>query len=138
MELTASGKALIVTLLFRLFFGGYLIGMDQYRFNDVESALTVSVIYILLGVFAALFLMGNRRGIIALMGLEGAVIVLNSAFIVASLSGLTDAGPHNPLENWLATLLRYIFSLLTLIFSIRVYRDQHTSLCATRQISGIA
>jgi hypothetical protein len=59
--LTGSGKALVVTLLFRLLFGGYLVGMDQYRFNDIESALTVLLIYVLLGIFAALFLLGKSH-----------------------------------------------------------------------------
>ena len=62
VELTKSGKALVVTLLFRLLFGGYLIGMDQYRFNDVESALTVLLIYGLIGLFATLFILGSRYG----------------------------------------------------------------------------
>jgi hypothetical protein len=64
VELTGSGKALVVTLLFRLLFGGYLIGMDQYRFNDVESALTVLLIYGLIGFFATLFILGTRYGLL--------------------------------------------------------------------------
>jgi len=35
-----------------------------------------------------------------------------------------DAGAHDPLANWWATLLRYPFFLLTLIFSIRIYRER--------------
>ena len=35
--LTSSGKALVVTQLFRLLFGGYLIGLDQYHYNDLET-----------------------------------------------------------------------------------------------------
>jgi len=122
MELTGSGTALVVTLLFRLLFGGYLVGMDQYRFNDIESALTVLLIYVLLGIFAALFLLGKRYGLIGVMGLEVIFIILNSIFIIVTLGQTTDAGLHDPLANWWATLLRYLFSLLTLIFSIRVYR----------------
>ena len=49
VELTWNGKALVVTLLFRLLFGGYVVGMDQYHFNDLESAWTVLVIYALIG-----------------------------------------------------------------------------------------
>lgn len=63
MELTRNGKFLITTLLFRLFFGGYLAGMDQYSFNDVESALTVLLIYGLVGAFTVLFLLGKRFGL---------------------------------------------------------------------------
>ena len=123
MGLTGSGKALVVTLLFRLLFGGYLVGMDQYRFNDIESALTVLLIYVLLGIFAALFLLGKRYGLIGVIGLEVIFIILNSIFIIVTLGQIADAGLHDPLANWWATLLRYLFSLLTLIFSIRVYRE---------------
>jgi hypothetical protein len=123
MELTGNGKALVVTLLFRLLFGGYLVGMDQYRFNDVESALTVLLIYLLLGIFATLFLSGRRYGLVGIIGLEVVFIILNSVFIIATLGQTADAGMHDPVANWWATLLRYMFSILTLILSIRVYRE---------------
>ena len=128
MELTANGKALVVTLLFRLLFGGYVIGMDQYRFNDAESALTVLVIYVLLAIFATVFLLGNRVGLIGLIGLEGIFVVLNSVFLVLALGQIADAGLHDPLDNWWATLLRYLFSILTLVLSIRAYREAKGSL----------
>jgi len=121
--LTGSGKALVVTMLFRLLFGGYLVGMDQYRFNDIESALAVLLIYVLLGIFAALFLLGKRYGLIGVMGLEVIFIILQSIFIIVTLGQIADVGLHDPLANWWATLLMYLFSLLTLIFSIRVYRE---------------
>lgn len=121
--LTGSGKALVVTLLFRLLFGGYLIGMDQYSFNDIESAFTVLLIYALLGIFAALFLFGKRYGLIGIMGLSVILIVFHSIFIILTVAQITDAGVHDPLDNWWVTLLRYLFFLATLIFSVRVYRE---------------
>ena len=123
MELTWNGKALVVTLLFRLLFGGYLIGMDQYHFNDVESALTVLLIYGLIVIFAALFLLGKRYGLIGIIGLDAIFIMLQSIFIIVTLAQIADAGLHDPLSNWWATLLMYLFSLLTLTFAIRVYRE---------------
>jgi putative exporter of polyketide antibiotics len=123
MELTWNGKALVVTLFFRLLFGGYLIGMDQYSFNDVESALTVLLIYGLIAIFAALFLLGIRRGLIGIIGLDIVFIILQSLFIVVTLGQIADAGLHDPLSNWWATSLMYLFSLLTLIFAIRAYRE---------------
>jgi hypothetical protein len=33
--LTSSGIALVVIQLFRLLFGGYLIGPDQFHYNDM-------------------------------------------------------------------------------------------------------
>ena len=123
VELTRSGKALVVTLLFRLLFGGYLIGMDQYRFNDVESALTVLLIYGLIGIFATLFLLGKRYGLIGIIGLDVIFIILQSVFTIVTLSQIVDPGLHDALVNWWATLLMYLFSLLTIIFSIRAYRE---------------
>jgi hypothetical protein len=123
MELTWNGKALVVTLFLRLLFGGYLIGMDQYLFHDVESALTVLLIYGLIALLAALFLLGKRYGLIGIIGLDVVFIILQSLFIVATLGQMADAGLHDPLANWWATLLMYLFSLLTLIFAIRAYRE---------------
>ena len=130
MEFTWNGKALVVTLLFRLLFGGYVIGMDQYNFNDLESAWTVLVIYALIAFFASLFLFGNKIGLMGVIGVEGVFIVLNSVFLVLTLAQITDAGMHDPLDNWWATLLRYLFSILTLVFSVRTYREtkQETSI----------
>jgi putative exporter of polyketide antibiotics len=123
MELTWNGRALVVTLFFRLLFGGYLIGMDQYSFNDVESALTVLLIYGLIAIFAALFLLGIRRGLIGIIGLDVIFIILQSLFIVVTLGQITEAGLHDPVNNWWATLLMYLFSVLTLTFAIRAYRE---------------
>jgi len=127
VELTRSGKALIVTLLFRLIFGGYLIGMDQYRYNDVESALTVLLIYGLIGLIATRFICGKRDGLLGLIGLDAIFIVLQSVFTMLTLSQIVDPGLHDPLVNWWGTLLMFLFSLLTIIFSIRAYRETNPS-----------
>lgn len=125
--LSASGKALVVTLLFRLLFGGYLIGKDQFYYSDIESALTVLLINVLLGISAALFLYGKRYGLIGIMGLSAFIIIAQSIFIIVSLGQPADVRVHEPLANWWAILLYYLFSFLTLIFSIRVYREpSHT------------
>jgi hypothetical protein len=122
-RLTASGKALIVTLLFRLLFGGYLVGKDQFYYIDIESALTVLLINVLLGISAALFLLGKRYGLIGVMGLSAFIIISQSLFIIVSLGQTPDQRVHEPLANWWAILLYYLFSFLTLLFSIRVYRE---------------
>jgi hypothetical protein len=127
VELTRSGKALVLTLFFRLLFGGYLIGMDQYRFNDVESALTVLLIYGLVGVFASLFLTGKRYGLLGLIVLDVIFIVFQSVFVVLALSRVIDPGLHDPLVNWWGTLLMFLFSLLTITFSLKAYRETSLS-----------
>jgi hypothetical protein len=125
MAITKNGEALLITLLFRLLFGGYVVGMDQYSFNDFGSASTVLLIYVLIGVFASLYLSGKRFGIKCLIGLEIAFLALNSLFTVISLGQLTDAGLHNPLNNWWQTFLRFFFSIVTLVFSVKVYRESN-------------
>jgi len=123
MHLTWNGKALLATLLFRLLFGGYVVAMDQYSFNDPESAITVVAIYTLIATFASLFLFGQRIGLMGIIGLEGVFLVLNSIFLVLSLTQITDAGMHSPVDNWWATILRYSFSVLTLVWSIRTFKE---------------
>lgn len=123
MGFTGNGKALVITLLFRLLFGGYVVAMDQYHFNDLESALTVVLIYVLLAIFATLFILGKRIGLIGMISLEGIFIILNSVFLILALGQIADSGLHDPLDNWWAILLRYLFSILTLVFSIKVYRE---------------
>jgi hypothetical protein len=127
VELAWSGKALVVTLLFRLLFGGYLIGMDQYRFNDVESALTVLLIYGLIGIFATMFILGTRYGLLGLIGLDTIFIILQSVFTILTLCKLVDPGLHNPLVNWWVTLLMCLFSVMTIIFSLKADRETNLS-----------
>src|SRR5512133_3045366 len=95
VKFTWSGKGLVVTLLFRLLFGGYLIGMDQYRFNDVESALTVLLIYGLIGLIATRFICGKRDGLLGLIGLDAIFIVLQSVFTMLTLSQIVNPGLHD-------------------------------------------
>jgi len=123
MELTWNVKALLVTLMFRLLFGGYVVAMDQYQFNDLDSAMTVVVIYSLIAVFASLFLFGKKVGLVGIIGLEAIFLVLNSVFLVFTLGQIANPGMHDPLTNWWATLLRYFFSILTLILSVRAYQE---------------
>ena len=123
MQLTWNGKALLATLFFRLLFGGYVVAMDQYSFSDFESAITVLAIYGLIATFATLFLFGERIGLMGIIGLEGVFLVLNSVFLVLSLAQITDAGMHSPVDNLWATIIRYVFSVLTLIWSIKAYKE---------------
>ena len=123
MGLTSSGKTLVLIQLFRLLFGGYLVGTDQYRYNDNESALTVFGIYLLLGIFTSLFLFGRRSGLIGIAWLSVILIIFHTVFTVLAAGGTIEAGLHDPLDNWWATLLRYIFFLLTIIYVVRVRRE---------------
>jgi hypothetical protein len=123
MGITGNGKALVLTMLFNLLFGGYLAGKDQYGYNDAGSALIVLLIYIVLGIFTAMFLFGKRLGLTGILGLSAILIIFHTIFIIISL-GPVDAGVHSPLANWWSTLLRYPFFMLTLIFSIRIYKEK--------------
>jgi ABC-type polysaccharide/polyol phosphate export permease len=123
LGLTSSGKTLVVIQLFRLLFGGYLVGTDQYRYGDTESALTVLGIYLLLGMFTTLFLFGRRSGLIGITWLSVIIIIFHTVFTVLAAGGTIEAGLHDPLDNWWATLLRYIFFLSTIIYVVRVRRE---------------
>jgi hypothetical protein len=123
VKVTLSGKALIVTMLFQMLFGGNLIAKDFCAYNDTGSALTVLVIYLLLGVFTSMFLFGKRLGLPGILWLSTILIIFHTVFIIISF-GPVDAGLHDPMANWWSTLLRYPFFLLTLIFSIRICRER--------------
>jgi hypothetical protein len=127
MKLTSNSKALVITMLFQLLFGGYLAARDFYVYNDAASALIVLVIYVLLGVFTAVFLFGKRFGLAGILWLSTILITFHTVFVIMSF-GPVDAGLHDPMASWWSTLLRYPFFLLTLIFSIRVYRERRESL----------
>jgi hypothetical protein len=126
MELTRNGKVVVVTSLFRMIFGGYLIGNDLYRFNDANSAFEVLLIYGVISLFATLFIVGKRYGRYGLLGLIGMDILFIGSqivFTILSVSKLVDPGLHDPLTNWWSLLLMFSFSLLTLIFSLRAFRE---------------
>jgi len=123
---STSGKALIVTLIFRLLFGGYLVIQDYYVYNDAGSALTVLGIYVVLGIFTALFIFGKRAGLHGVIWLSTALIIFHTVFIVVSF-GQADAGLHSPTSNLWAAILRYPFYLLTLIFTLKVFRERSRS-----------
>lgn len=123
MRLTATGKWIVATQLFRLFFGGYLAGKDQYAYNDTGSAVTVLAIYFALGVFTVLYLFGKRFGLIGITGLTVILVILHTVFIVVALAGGADPAAHSPVENLWATILRYVFSLVTLVLAARAFRE---------------
>jgi UDP-N-acetylmuramyl pentapeptide phosphotransferase/UDP-N-acetylglucosamine-1-phosphate transferase len=124
--LTNSGIALVVTQLFRLLFGGYLIGLDQFHYNDLESALSVFLIYVIIGIFTTLFLLGKQKsGLVGLIALSIILIIMESIYIIVFLSQTTiDPSLHDPIANWWGTLLYYTFSVLTIMFAIKIYREK--------------
>ena len=123
--LTVSGIALVVTQLFRLLFGGYLIGFDLYHYDDLESALSVLLIYVVIGVLTALFLIGKKKaGLIGLIALSFILLILETLYVIVFFS--TPSPPpswHDPLANPWASLFNYLFPLLTLFLAIKVYRE---------------
>lgn len=126
MELTSNGKVVVVTSLFRMIYGGYLIGNDLYRFNEPKSALEVLLIYGVICLFATLFTVSKRYGRYGLLGLIGMDVLFIGAqiiFTILSVCKVVDPGLHDPLKNWWGLLLMFSFSLLTLIFSFRAFRE---------------
>ena len=123
--LTSNGIALVVTQLFRLIFGGYLIGFDQFHYNDLESAFSVLVIYVIIGILTALFLFGRKKaGLVGLITITAILVVMQTIYTVVFLSQTTiDPSLHDPIANWWATMLYYIFAILTFVFAIKVRKE---------------
>lgn len=128
MKITSSGKALVITLLFRMIFGGYLMGKDQFLFNDSGSALQVLIIYGLIGILATLFLLGKRYGLLVLIYFDAIFLVSQLVFTILALTGTIDPGPHGPVDNWWGAILMLLFSLLTIIFAVKAYKEISSSI----------
>ena len=124
IRLSRNGITLVVILMFCLLLGGYFIGMDLYHYNDPDSAMSVLVLYSLMGIFGALFLLGKRYGLVGLMGLSGFLMVAQVIYVIM-FTAQTATGPgwHDPSANWFVTGLDILFSLLILVFSFKVYKE---------------
>ena len=127
MNQTKNTKYLTIILCFRFLFGGYIAGMDQYLFNDIESARTVLLIYALMGALFSLYMLGKRIGIKALMYVEAIYLLLNIVYSALSIGQVFDPGFHDPLADIWLTLMQIIFSGLTLAYSIKVNREINPS-----------
>ena len=124
IRLSRNSIALVVTLMFCLLLGGFFIGKDLYDYHDPDSAMTVLVIYSLMGIFGTLFLLGKRYGLVGLIGLSGFLMVAQLIYVIVFIVQPTiGPGWHDPSANWFITLLDIIFSQLVLVFSIKVYRE---------------
>ncbi|MGY5859002.1 MAG: hypothetical protein RTU63_06510 [Candidatus Thorarchaeota archaeon] len=123
--LTSSGIALVVTQIFRMLFGGYLIAFDTFYYNDLESASSVFGIYLIIGILTTMFIVGKRKwGLIGLIVLSFFLIIMETIYIGVYISAaVPDPSWHDPfLTSW--TLVpHYLFPLLTLIFGYKAYRE---------------
>lgn len=124
-ELSTCAVALIILQLFRLLFGGYLIGLDQFHYNDFESAVSVLMIYGIIGILTALFLIGRLKiGLLGLIALSIILLIMQSVYITVYISQTTpDPSWHSPFAFWWATLSNFLFPLLTLGLAIKVYKE---------------
>jgi hypothetical protein len=125
-ELSTCAAVLVIIQLFRLLFGGYLIGLDQFHYNDLESAISVLMICAIVCILTALFLMGKRRiGLLGLIVLSIILLIMESVYIIVYVSQATpDPSWHSPFAIWWATVLNFLFPLLTLAFAFKVYKEE--------------
>lgn len=128
MNQTWNSKVLTTVLLFRFLFGGYIAGMDQYLFKDVDSAWTVVTIYVLTGIFFSLYLYGHISGLKALIGLEAIFFSMNVLYTALSVGNIIEPGLHDPFADVWLTLIQIAFSGVTLIYSIKLYRESSNPL----------
>jgi hypothetical protein len=124
--LTSSGIALVVTQRCRLLFGGYLIAFDQYYYNDLESAFTVFGIYVIIGVLTTLILVGRKKpGLYGLIALSVFLLLMETIYIGIYISAATpDPSWHDPFASWWSLVSNYLFPLLTLVFAVKVYKEE--------------
>lgn len=123
--LSIYGIALVVTQLFRLLFGGYLAGLDQFHYNDLESAWTVFFLYAVVAILTTLYLLGKRRtGLLGLIALSVILLIMESLYIIVYVSAPTpDPSWHDPFASWWSLVSNYAFPVLTLLFAIKVRRE---------------
>ena len=122
-HLSQNGKILVVIQLLRLIFGIYLVVTDIVRYNDPGSAMTVFVIYLVLAIFTWLFRNGNKTGLPGILTVSVLLIIFNTIFTIMALGDSVEAGLHSPTNNIIPTILRYVFFLATLLYSILVIRE---------------
>ena len=125
MSQTSNVKYLTIILFFRFLFGGYIAGMDQYLFNDIDSTWTVLTIHALMGVLFSLYLLGRRIGIKALKYVEAVYLFLNLAYSALSIGQVIDPGLHDPLADIWLTLIQVMFSAVTLYYAIKINRENN-------------
>jgi hypothetical protein len=125
MNQTSNAKYLTIILFFRFLFAGYIAGMDQYLFNDIDSARTVLLIHALMGVLFSLYLFGRRIGIKVLMYVEAIYLLLNLVYSALSIGQVIDPGLHDPLADIWLTLMQVMFSVLTLYYSMKVNKENN-------------
>ena len=123
MSQTSNTKYLTIILFFRFLFAGYIAGMDQYLFNDPDSARTVLLIHVLMVALFSLYLLGRRNGIKALMYVEAFYLFLNLAYSALSIGQVFDPGLHDPLGDVWLTVMQVLFSALALYYTIKIYRE---------------
>ena len=123
MSQTSNTKYLTIILFFRFLFAGYIAGMDQYLFNDPDSARTVLLLHALMVALFSMYLLGRRTGIKALMYVEAFYLFLNLAYSALSIGQVFDPGLHDPLADVGLTLMQVMFSALTLYYTIKINRE---------------
>ncbi|MHA1928607.1 MAG: hypothetical protein ACTSV2_08540 [Candidatus Thorarchaeota archaeon] len=98
--------------------------MDQFYYNDLESAISVFLIYTIVGILTVLFLLGKRSSLLGLIALSIILLVMQTIYIIVYFSvPVPDPSWHNPIASWWALVSNTLFPLLTLAFATKVYRE---------------
>ena len=115
---------LVVTIFFYLLFAGFLVGTDLYYYDDPGSALSVLLIYGFLATFTGLYLLGNRYGLLGVIALCAFLLILQVIYIVAFIAQpVPDPTLHSPFANIWVTALNSLFPAITLLFSVKTYKE---------------
>ncbi len=124
LSLSRTSFILLVTMLFYLLFAGFLIGVDLFHYNDPESAISVLIIYGLMGGLTSLFIAGKKYSLIGLIVITAILLVAQVGYMVVyATAPVTDPSAHDPFANLLVTVLNSLFPLLTLILGLQIRRE---------------
>jgi hypothetical protein len=123
--LTNNGIALVAIQFVRILLGGYTIGLDQFHYADLDSALTVLVLYGVITILTIFFLLGRRKiAIYGLIGISAFFFVMESIYMIVYFTQTTiDPSFHDPLFLPWLTALKFVLPLLTIVFAILVNRE---------------
>ena len=125
LQLSRTSIFLLITMLFYLLFAGFIVAVDLYYYNDPDSAVSVLMIYGLMGILTSLYIAGKRYGLTGLIIISAVLLVSQVGYIIAYVTApVIDPNAHSPFANLFVTVLNSLFPLLTLMLCLQIRREK--------------
>ena len=121
LQLSRTSIFLLVTMLFYLLFAGFIVAVDLYYYNDPDSAVSVLMIYGLMGILTSIYIAGKRYGLIGLIIISAVLLVSQVGYIIAYVTApVIDPSAHSPFANlfessenlYLAVIVFIVFHII--------------------------